>query len=210
MPTIYEKTPGALIPTGERTLATFESGLIRVDRSYICRNEMADLLRVNELSVGSALPYDSAVEAVDGLLIFPEVQSVRRPDGFTEFKVSAYGRAKTGFTDERSFGELEVITVNENPNITIPEKQLYTQYIVRRFVKKADEELDLGLSNITEIFYYYDEYGRTYDPFVTVNNEGEVSQPFRLTSPTVRSFGEFDEYEVTIKPYLYIIYAAPD
>jgi hypothetical protein len=88
---IYEQTSGALVPQAERTLSTFESGLVRVDRKYICRSSVAATHR-STLAVGNTLPYDEDGVTLDGLYIYPTPQETKRGDGFTEFSVSAYGR----------------------------------------------------------------------------------------------------------------------
>ena len=93
--TIYEVTAGALIATGERSVSTYASGLCRVDQSYICTNDAAETHRA-ALTVGADTPDSDDTPAVDGLKIFPAPQEIRRPDGFTEFQVSAYGRTSTG------------------------------------------------------------------------------------------------------------------
>lgn len=77
-----------------RSVATFPSGLVRVDRTYACRIEKVGLLR-KLFAVGNLLPNDDGTPAIDGLYIFPEVQETRRVDGFVEFKVSGYGRTNT-------------------------------------------------------------------------------------------------------------------
>jgi hypothetical protein len=87
---IYQKTPGGLFATGERTVSTFPSGLIRVDQTFICPTSDAATHRA-ALAVGSDMPGGSA-PAIDGLKIFPEPQEKKRDNGFTEFIVSAYGR----------------------------------------------------------------------------------------------------------------------
>ena len=90
MSIIYEQTPGGLYPTGQRTVSTFPSGLIRVDQSFACKTSAAATHRAT-LAVGAIFPGDSD-PAIDGLKIFPEPQEKRRNDGFTEFTVSGYGR----------------------------------------------------------------------------------------------------------------------
>jgi hypothetical protein len=90
---IYQKTPGGLFATGERTVTTFPSGLIRVDQSFVCPTSDADTHRA-ALAVGEDMPGGSA-PAIDGLKIFPEPQEKKRDNGFTEFIVSAYGRSTT-------------------------------------------------------------------------------------------------------------------
>lgn len=88
---IYEKTPSGLYTTGDRTVSTFPSGLIRVDQTFVCKTSAAATHR-GILSVGSDFPNDSNLFSFDGLKIFPEPQEKHRDDGFTEFIVSAYGR----------------------------------------------------------------------------------------------------------------------
>ena len=90
MSIIYEQTPGGLYPTGQRTVSTFPSGLIRVDQSFACKTSAAATHRAT-LAVGASFPGDS-YPAMDGLKIFPEPQEKRRDDGFTEFTVSGFGR----------------------------------------------------------------------------------------------------------------------
>jgi len=91
--TLYEKTSGALVPSGERTVATYDSGLVRVDQTYICSHASAATHRA-ALIIGAAMPDGNSDPAIDGLYIFPVPQEVKKPDGFTEFRVSAYGRVK--------------------------------------------------------------------------------------------------------------------
>lgn len=93
--TIYEATPGALTATGDRTVATFPSGLCRVDQTYACPSSYAATHRAT-LAIGSAPPDSNTAPAIDGLYIFPAPEEIQKPDGFTEFRVSAYGRTATG------------------------------------------------------------------------------------------------------------------
>jgi hypothetical protein len=97
---IYQKTPGGLFATGERTVSTFPSGLVRVDQTFICPTSDAATHRA-ALAVGNDMPGDSA-PAIDGLKIFPEPQEKKRDNGFTEFIVSAYGRVSTNSTINES------------------------------------------------------------------------------------------------------------
>ena len=87
---IYQKTPGQLIAQGERTVATYPSGLIRVDQSFICPT-------IDTASQRALLPVESNFPsgnepAIDGIFVYPEIQEKRQADGFTEFIVSGYGR----------------------------------------------------------------------------------------------------------------------
>lgn len=91
---IYQKTPGALIPQPGRTVATFSSGLVRVDQTFICPTTDEETHRA-ALVVGGEFPGDSS-PSLTGLKIFPEPQENRRGDGFTEFKLSGYGSTIEG------------------------------------------------------------------------------------------------------------------
>jgi hypothetical protein len=75
-----------------RSVQTFPSGLVRVERRYFCRK--ADAFRYrSDLAVGNLLPNDDGAPAIDGLYIYPEPQEQSRDDGFVEFRVTAYGRS---------------------------------------------------------------------------------------------------------------------
>ena len=91
MPTIIEQTPGALYKQPSRTVATFPSGLVRIDQSYVCSNAAEATHRIT-LAVGNELPDDDGYPAIDGAFIFPHCQQRRGGEGFTEFIASAYGR----------------------------------------------------------------------------------------------------------------------
>ena len=91
MATIYEQTPGGLITTGDRTVSTFPSGLVRVDQGFTCATSSASAHRPM-FAVGEPMPGDDDWPAVDGLYIATGPSEVRTTTGFTEFAVSAYGR----------------------------------------------------------------------------------------------------------------------
>ena len=88
---IYEKTPGALVATGSRTVSTFPSGLVRVDQTYTCATAYADTHRAT-LGLGENMPDGNDAPAVDGLYIGQAPAETQTPEGFTEFQVSAFGR----------------------------------------------------------------------------------------------------------------------
>ena len=98
MPTIIEQTPNGLYKQPDRTVATFPSGLVRIDQTYICANA-AEATHRATLAVGNELPDDDGYPAIDGAFIFPHCQQVRRGSGFTEFVASAYGRTSTAPTN---------------------------------------------------------------------------------------------------------------
>jgi hypothetical protein len=136
---IYEKNTNGLIATGDRAVSTFGSGLVRVDRKYVCRSSAAALHRAT-LAVGNAPPDDDGAPCIDGLFIFPQPQELPRGDGFTEFLVSAYGRTKTELTMDAP----EVTTTRG-----FADKIYYSTYIITgSLVIRRGESLnyeDLGL-----------------------------------------------------------------
>jgi hypothetical protein len=109
MATIYEKTAGALIATPGRTVATFPSGLCRVDQKYVCTTATAATHRAT-LAIGNDMPDGNDAPAIDGLKIYPAPQEIERGDGFTEFMVSAYGRT----TDQ--LVNIELVKTNVTPS----------------------------------------------------------------------------------------------
>ena len=98
MATIYEKTPGALIAAPGRTVNSFESGIIRVDRAYVCATSSAATHRAT-LVRGGVAPDDDPWPTLDGLFIHPTPNEVERGDGFTEFRVTSFGRSITSSPD---------------------------------------------------------------------------------------------------------------
>jgi hypothetical protein len=136
---IYEKTPGALIATGNRSVTTFDSGLVRVDRTYVCASSSAATHRAT-LATGHELQDDSGEPAIDGLFIFPAPQEATNGDGFTEFTVSAYGRSK----NELVMDSPQVVTTRGFADYLYYSTYIVTGTIVIRRGQSLDYE-DLGL-----------------------------------------------------------------
>ncbi len=80
-----------LIALPNRTVQTYPSGLVRVERSFVCQKGDIEKFR-NQIRVNNPMPFDNGAPAIDGLYIFPEPQEIARDDGFVEFRVTAYGR----------------------------------------------------------------------------------------------------------------------
>jgi hypothetical protein len=80
-----------LIALPGRSVQTFPSGLVRVERSFMCRKDDVARYR-NTFRVNEPMPFDDGAPAIDGLYIFPDPQEQVRDDGFVEFRVTAYGR----------------------------------------------------------------------------------------------------------------------
>ena len=104
--TIYKSTSDLIAQPG-RSVSTFPSGLVRVEQTYLGLTANAATNRAT-LAVGNNMPGGDSSPCIDGLKIFPEVQEVRREDGYTEYQVCAYGRCNTS---GRSFKSMEVQTV---------------------------------------------------------------------------------------------------
>jgi hypothetical protein len=85
-----------LIALPRRSVQTFPSGLVRVDRSYVIRKDRSASVR-ERFAVGNELPLDNGYPAIDGAYIYPNVQENQRDDGFYEFGASAYGRTNADY-----------------------------------------------------------------------------------------------------------------
>ena len=96
---IFIANPTALIAQPGRAVNTFPSGLVRVDQVYLGLTSQAAAHRAT-LALGNNMPDGDSSPCIDGLKIFPEVQEIRREDGFTEYLVSAYGRSNS--TEKRT------------------------------------------------------------------------------------------------------------
>jgi hypothetical protein len=90
----YHGTQG-LIPLPGRTVETYPSGLVRVEREYACR-KVDEVRYRSQLTVGLRPPFDIESPAKDGLSIFPEVRQTSLDNGFIKFSVTAYGRRGEG------------------------------------------------------------------------------------------------------------------
>jgi hypothetical protein len=123
-----------LIALPNRTVQTYPSGLVRVERSFVCRK--ADVAKTrNTIRVNERMPMDDGAPAFDGLFIFPEPQEVVRDDGFVEFRVTAYGR--TGFPDEYAiaFAEKDYVYVrtdSQSSPINLNPRSLNETYTQRQ------------------------------------------------------------------------------
>jgi hypothetical protein len=152
---IYQKTPGGLFATGERTVSTFPSGLIRVDQTFICPTSDAATHRA-ALAVGSDMPGGST-PAIDDLKIFPKPQEKKLDNGFTEFIVSAYGRTNTvGRTtfEWKTFSESGTLKLNIG---TANEMSYSVTAILQNKVKKVEKVI--LLSEVNTLFF--DDSGAT-------------------------------------------------
>jgi hypothetical protein len=157
-----------LIALPNRTVQTYPSGLVRVEQSFVCRNANAATYR-NQLKAGAKMPNDDA-PAIDGLYIFPDTAEVARDDGFSEFRVTAYGR--TNKTGQRIRGPIGTRAINFTANISN----------VNLSYDPNDSNSSQTISNFYKSPYFYD-YADAYFRFCVPANE-------RIQQPTdIRSIG---------------------
>lgn len=135
----------ALKTQEDRAVQTFPSGLVRVERTYICPT--ADESRFRPvLAEGAILPFDDGTPSIDGLYIFPTPNEVRRDDGYTEFRVTAYGRTGTSsdveISSTRDVIDETVVTINSITNaqtsVTSPKPCIKESYTYRRVIARGE------------------------------------------------------------------------
>ena len=197
MSIIYEQTPNGLYATGQRTVSTFPSGLIRVDQTFTCKSSAAATHRAT-LAVGANFPGDS-YPAMDGLKIFPEPQEKRRNDGFTEFTASGYGRVNTtGLStfEWKTFSESGTLKTNVG---TVNEQSASVTAIMRNKTKKVQKVfLSTEVGSII-----FDEIGATL-PALIDGLAGNTNVPFYslgVTSFVSADYGYFVEVTYIIGAY---------
>jgi hypothetical protein len=161
--TIYKST-SALIAQPGRAVNTFPSGLVRVDQVYLGLTANAATHRAT-LAVGNNMPAGDSSPCIDGLKIFPEVQERRREDGWTEYIVSAYGRANSSYLESSNFefarasssfgnsnnvvtqgvreGLFQRVVIKKTvPSSTVPAVSLPAGYVPKVFVFANQEEAE--------------------------------------------------------------------
>jgi len=195
--TIHEKTPGSLIASSERNVATFESGLCRVDQTYTCASNNAATHR-STLAIDSTMPDGNTAPTVDGLYIFPSPQESQRQDGFTDFIVSAYGRtifSNSNFSQSviTQGGDIDVVSLG----FFFSKYETSGSAAIKRGVKF--DYFDLGLEpEFSELFNFTSK--TTIREVVSVT----ISQPILDVSKTISWDGfvlnlYYRTYTVTMK-----------
>lgn len=179
MPTTIEQTPAALYKQPSRTVATFPSGLVRIDLSYKCSNA-AESTHRETLAVGNELPDDDGYPAIDGAFIFPHCQQVRSGEGFTEFVASAYGRT----TDQPSnfITTVQTVASGQASSYKLMNFTLDIVLLTEQVLTLEALNLDPRMLDPFE-FFYLNEYNTVKDITVTgstnltltaVNAQGQV------------------------------------
>jgi hypothetical protein len=137
---VYITNDLLLIPQPGRAVTTFPSGLVRVDQTYFGLTEKQATHRAL-LAVGANMPDGDKYPAIDWpnsdgtnfeptLKIFPEVQESRREEGFTDYRVSAYGRTNESGITTRG---LTLEKYSESFSINQGEGVAPAQYTVEEF-----------------------------------------------------------------------------
>ena len=214
MSIIYEQSPNGLYATGQRTVSTFPSGLIRVDQTFACRTSAAATHRAT-LAVGADFPGDS-YPAIDGLKIFPEPQEKRRNDGFVEFTVSGYGRLNTVGTQKTELkvsvfqtkkyksDKITLLKVRKNSEtLTIPDFNSNTEFLAGQINTFAFTNATLafgntstgGITSVSAENLFVAIFGLTQSTISTSGTTKYIgsSQESLLSSYQERNFGEYNE-----------------
>ena len=170
-----------LITAPGRSVQTFPSGLVRVERTYLCRRGDEARYR-SELAVGNLLPDDEGAPAIDGLYIFPEPQEMARDDGFYEFRVTAYGRANTTGVEQIS----EEFTT----------ESVSAGGITGQAEGETISATTNAISGTPTVVFDYGEIG----DFIVNPNRRLYSVAIR--SYSARNYGRFSEVTVVYGPFL--------
>ena len=206
-----------LIALPTRTVQTYPSGLVRVERSFVCRKENADNQRTT-LVVGQTIPLDLGPPAIDGLYIFPEPQENVRDDGFVEFRVTAYGRSN--FVGSAVLG-VQLVTLTASythtftPGVgtpvvfswTIKEIWLADTYTVTRtmLASESNSKISITPPELGRTLKYREITGTR--PGMNIPGYFQIAGLFEiaasweaaLESLDRRNFGTFDEVTITYK-----------
>lgn len=167
--TIFTANPTALIPQPGRAVNIFLSGLVRVDQTYLGLTSQATIHRAT-LAVGNNMPDGDSSPCIDGLKIFPEVQERRREDGFTEFLVSAYGRASSTYSESSNFENATANLSSGNSNnviINTIRAGLFQRVVIKRTVPASEVpvvSLPSGYTPKVFVFANEEEAGRLLVP----------------------------------------------
>jgi hypothetical protein len=192
---IYEQTPGALIPTGDRVISTFPSGLVRVDQSFSCKTSSATTHR-NALAVGNNFP-NGNYPAIDGLNIFPEPQEKIGSDGFTEFLVSAYGRTTTDVND---------VTIPAIYNNVSDSSVYIREGFIRKYVVKKGETFSKPIDAEPTITQTFTENASATISLTSLSGAGTFNNPWGSVWVSFRGTGvvTISDFNIT-NPLIYAI-----
>jgi hypothetical protein len=165
----YEYHGKDMVALPGRTTQTFPSGLVRVEQMYaVKKNSKFSISQGSQIKVSQGI----AAPSIERLYVFPAPEFVEEENGFTKYKVTAYGRGATSATAQ-GVGFYE-------PRITKGYAKLY--YIQRNItiIDLLDGDGNIvGSDTITRDFKF-DSVNSTYTRTQVVA-EGESPN---LTAPT--------------------------
>lgn len=224
MMTIYEKTTGGLIKTGQRSITSFPSGLLRVDQLYVGKSGEETTHR-SILAYGLQIPNQADLPDIDGMFIFPEVQESKDGTGFTKYQCSAYGRTTDVYRElSRSRNTIRLLATT---GILTRQIEVTVYNMIGTIVKKNGEVIEVSdielpidflnpisakfiteplvvIDSITEIAVTeatrYNPAIRTYSANYLADDGFSYTLTFNLEDPFIqttaqRNFGSFVEYE---------------
>ena len=204
----YHGTNGIIALPG-RSVQTFPSGLVRVDRTYAVRADRADAAR-REFAVGGILPLDDGTPAIDGLYIFPEPQETSRDDGFVEFQVSGYGRTNISGYSRREFvqGETNITRISQTSEGTTTTNSVLrtlNESVVETFVQIADQPflLNIGIPNNSLKVYFgngkelQEVYPSGYTQFTNGYSIVTTQTIAQFAGTSTNNFGRWSEITIT-------------
>lgn len=203
---VYHGTTN-LIALPNRTVQIYPSGLVRVERSFICRKDMTSKHRTT-LAVNQPMPLDDGSPCIDGIYIFPEAQEILRDDGFTEFRVTGYGRVAEFRAEnfERSSvqSSYQQFTFEATQTETITTNQMVPSineiYIVRGVLPQSSPSSDALIFPNIESPGVFPVGGAVSLKSGEISSGGTLTRTFveiNLDSFTSVNFGQWSEYTVT-------------
>jgi len=212
--TIYKSTSGLIAQPG-RSVSTFPSGLVRVEQTYLGLTSNAAANRA-ALAIGNNMPDGNSSPCLDGLKIFPEVQEVRREDGFTEYKVCAYGRVNSigNKTFSKELG-IQGFYANFAPsNGAVSEQldyslQVTCDALVWKFVAPKTASPDVRISDALRVYRLNGQalltvpiaefFSTAYLAGTNKPTQVAIPQTSTITLAECQNYGHVDEWTVCYK-----------
>lgn len=186
MMTIYEKTTGALVKTGDRSITSFPSGLLRVDQLYVGKSGEEATHR-SILAYELQIPDQSDLPDIDGSFIFPEVQESKDGTGFTKYQCSAYGRTTSQYRElSRSRNTIKLLA---RTGILTRQIEVTVYNMIGTVVKKNGEVVEPSEIELPSDFLQPISAKFITEPLVVIDSITEiaVSEATRF-NPAIRTY----------------------
>jgi hypothetical protein len=209
------KSNFTLVAQPGRSVATFPSGLVRVEQTYLGLTARSSVNRA-ALAIGQNMPDGNSSPCTDGLKIFPEVQEVRREDGFTEYKVCAYGRVNTtgNKTFSKELGKMQLFASFASAygtSILLSENSLDVtcDALIWKFVSPKTASPDVRISDSLKTYRLNGQAlsSVSLSEFFSTLNLAATTQPTQVEIPQLsaitlaecQNYGHVDEWTVCYK-----------